>query len=235
MIDVLLVEDELKLAHIVMASLTSKRFNVRHSPTATSALASYSKAKPDIMVMDISMPEMDGFTLASKIREHDTSTPMIFLTARTATEDLLRGFEVGGNDYLKKPFIIAELIARINSLISLKEQSTHSSHVNIGKYRLNPQRQILQFGEEVVHLSYRHSELLNMLYQNQGTVLLRDEVLNAFHNSGQATSGRSLDVFICRLRKYLVRDARIQITTVRGIGYKMMVYPTVEESQPDPN
>ncbi|MFB2117753.1 response regulator transcription factor [Parapedobacter sp. 2B3] len=223
MIDVLLVEDEVKLAHVLMVSLETKAFCVTYAATATEALESFNQTKPDIVVMDVMMPGMDGFTLAAKIRETDASTPMIFITSRTATEDVLHGFKVGGNDYVKKPFIIDELVARITSLVGLKKRINTMGHIHIGRYTLNPERQVLRYEHEALQLSYRQSVLLKMLYEHRNTVLLRDEILKEFWSSGQATTGRSLDVFVCRLRKHLSKDPNIQITTVRGIGYKMMV------------
>ncbi len=224
MIDVLIVEDEVKLAQVVMLNLEIKEFNVRHASTTNEALDSFRQKKPDIVILDVMMPGLDGFAFASKIREQDTLTPIIFLTARTSTEDLLNGFKVGGNDYLKKPFVMEELIARINALIDVKKKrKLPADCIHIGKYILHPARQILQYEDKVINLSYRQSVLLRMLYEKRNALLLRDDVVNELRDTESIATGRSLDVFVCRLRKLLINDPNIQIKNVRGMGYKMML------------
>lgn len=223
MIDVLLIEDEIKLAQIIMLSLEMKEFNVRFASTAMEALDLFHKKKPDVMVLDVMMPGMDGFTLASKIREEDHTTPILFLTALTSTEDLLKGYNVGGNDYLKKPFVMEELIARIGAMANIKVRNTAVDATYIGKYTLNTRRQILQFEEDVIDLSYRQSVLLKMLYEHRNTVLDRDVIINELWSKKPISPSRSLDVLVCRLRKYLIKDPDIQIKNIRGIGYKMMI------------
>ncbi|RZF61596.1 response regulator transcription factor [Sphingobacterium corticibacterium] len=223
MIDVLLIEDEIKLAQIIMLSLEMKEFNVRFASTAIEALDLFHKKKPDVIVSDVMMPGMDGFTLALKIREEDRTTPILFLTALTSTEDLLNGYDVGGNDYLKKPFVMEELIARIGSMANIKARNITADSTNIGKYTLNARRQILQLGDDTIDLSYRQSVLLKMLYEHRNTVLERDIIVEKLWSKKPVSPSRSLDVLICRLRKYLIKDPSIQIKNIRGIGYKMMI------------
>lgn len=223
MIDVLLVEDEIKLAQIIMLSLEIKEFNVRFASTANDALDLFHKKKPDVVVLDVMMPGMNGFALTSKIREEDNTTPILFLTALTSTDDLLNGYKVGGNDYLKKPFVMEELVARIGALANMKMRNIAADCTTIGKYVLNTRRQTLHFGNETIDLSYRQSVLLKMLYDHRNTVLDRDIVIKELWSKKPASPRRSLDVLICRLRKHLIKDPHIQIKNIRGIGHKMML------------
>lgn len=223
MTDVLFVEDETKLALIVTESLETQHFRVRHCTNGVEGWNSFLLSKPDIVILDIMMPEMDGFTLASKIRQYDTNVPMIFLTARDATEDVLKGFKLGGNDYLKKPFNIDELIARMESLLKLAKKYHPNEQVSIGKYTLNPIKHSLEHNGMHIQLSFRESELLKRLYEHRNQVVSRQEILFEFWSNDRFFTGRSLDVFISRLRKYLRQDPTIKIINVRGVGYKMLV------------
>ncbi|MFC7525076.1 response regulator transcription factor [Parapedobacter sp. GCM10030251] len=223
MIDVLLAEDETKLATIVMDSLQTLHFRVRHCTNGAQAWHSFQLSKPDIVVMDVMMPEIDGYTLASKIRQHDRTIPLIFLTARTALEDVLSGFRSGGNDYLKKPFNMDELIARMESLLRLSNRYNPGEQLMIGNYLLDNIKHTLHIGNRYIQLSYRESELLKRLYEHRNQVVHRQEILFEFWNNDRFFTGRSLDVFISRLRKYLMEDPNIKIINVRGVGYKMVV------------
>ncbi|GGH18449.1 response regulator transcription factor [Sphingobacterium alkalisoli] len=222
MIDILFVEDEEKMAQIVSDVLRAKDFNVRYCKDGQQAWEAFFLAKPDIVVTDVMMPRMDGFTLASKIREVDSAIPLIFLTARTAEEDVLKGFDMGGNDYLRKPFSIDELIARINSLNRMRNKYNPNERIIIGKYELNPIKHMLRCGDECITLSFRESELLKRLYERRNTVIHRKEILFEFWHGNQF-SGRSLDVFVSRLRKHLKDDPNINIINVRNVGYKMVI------------
>jgi len=223
MIDVLFVEDEAKLAKIVIDSLQTQHFRVRYCTSGTQAWNSFLLSKPDIAILDVTIPEMDGFTLAAKIRAYDSSLPVIFLTARTATDDVLKGFRSGGNDYLKKPFDIDELVARMESLLKLSHRYNTGERLAIGNYLLDTVKHTLHIGNACIQLSYRESELLKRLYERRNHVIHRQEILFEFWNNDRFFTGRSLDVFISRLRKYLKEDPDIKIINVRGVGYKMMV------------
>lgn len=223
MIDVLFVEDEAKLALIVAESLETKHFRVRHCANGIEGWNSFMHSKPDIVILDVMMPAMDGFTLASKIRQHDGNIPMIFLTARGATEDVLQGFSMGGNDYLKKPFDIDELIARMEALLKFAQKYHPEEQLAIGKYILNPIKHVLHLNGTDTQLSFRESELLKRLYERRNQVIPRREIVSEFWSNDRFMTGRSLDVFISRLRKYLHEDTSIQIVNVRGLGYKLMI------------
>lgn len=223
MIDILYVEDEASLALIVADSLETNGFSVRHSPDGQIALRLFEKQKPDILLIDVMMPVMDGFTLASHIRALDSKVPIIFLTARVQTEDVVKGFHLGANDYVKKPFRIEELVVRIESLVKNSPKMQFSQNLMIGDYVLDSLRQTLSYKGDSIKLSYRESELLRSLYENRNQVIPREDIMKAYWSYDKYFSGRSLDVFISRIRKYLNQDSRIKITNVRGIGYMLSV------------
>jgi len=219
MIDILYVEDEASLALIVADSLELNGFSVRHCQDGQSALQAFEKQKPDILLIDIMMPIMDGFTLANHIRACDSKIPIIFLTARVQTEDVVKGFHLGANDYVKKPFRIEELVVRIESLVKDSPKMQFSQNLMIGDYVLDSLRQTLSYKGDCIKLSYRESELLRSLYENRNQVVPREDIMKTYWSYDKYFSGRSLDVFISRIRKYLNKDSRIKITNIRGIGY----------------
>src|SRR2546430_2192684 len=164
------VEDELFLAKIVKESLESRGFEVSMESDGAKATAAFKKAQPDICVLDIMLPNKDGFAIADEIRELNEDIPIIFLTAKTQTEDVVKGFTVGGNDYIRKPFSMEELIVRIQNLLHQKNeqpQKINGDTVTMGKYSFQLNRQVLNNGKEDRKLSYRESELLKLLYQNR--------------------------------------------------------------------
>ncbi|GAA4184194.1 response regulator transcription factor [Sphingobacterium ginsenosidimutans] len=223
MINILYVEDEPSLAMIVADSLEANGFHVVHCNNGQEALDSFSIAKPDIMVVDVMMPVMDGFTLAAKIREMDSLLPIIFLTAKVQTEDVVRGFRLGGDDYVKKPFKIEELVVRIESLLKNSPKMLFGQKLMIGDYTLDSLKHQLIYQEEMLKLSFRESELLRKLYEQKDKVIAREEIMRAYWSHDKYFTGRSLDVFISRIRKYLSQDPRIKITNIRGVGYMLTV------------
>lgn len=223
MINILYVEDEPSLAMIVADSLEANGFHVVHCNNGQEALDSFSITKPDIMIVDVMMPVMDGFTLATKIREMDTLLPIIFLTAKVQTEDVVRGFRLGGDDYVKKPFKIEELVVRIESLLKNSPKMLFGQKLMIGDYTLDSLKHQLIYQEEMLKLSFRESELLRKLYEQKDKVIAREEIMRAYWSHDKYFTGRSLDVFISRIRKYLSQDPRIKITNIRGVGYMLTV------------
>jgi DNA-binding response OmpR family regulator len=221
---ILLVEDELSLALIVKDNLESRGFTVLHAPNGQAGLNLFRQQCPDLIVADVMMPVLDGFSLAEQVRREHTTVPIIFLTARGQPADVVRGFELGGNDYVKKPFSIEELVVRINArLPSVAPGPTAPALVAIGEYEFDyPHQRLLRQGHEQT-LTNREAEVLQHLYRQRNQVLERAEVLQALWGDNTFFNGRSLDVYITRLRRYLRADAQVQIVNVRGIGYKLMV------------
>jgi DNA-binding response OmpR family regulator len=221
-IKVLLAEDEASLGMIVRESLESRDFIVDHAENGEQALDLYKTNKPDILVLDVMMPKKDGFTLAKEIRESNKNIPIIFLTAKSQTSDVLEGFNLGGNDYLKKPFSMEELIVRIKALLNRIELKTNLELIKIGNYIFNFTKQTLEFENTKENLTHREAELLFHLQQNKNQVLDRTFILNKLWGNDDFFNARSMDVFISKLRKKLKKDENIQILNIRGFGYKLI-------------
>lgn len=221
-IKVLLAEDEASLGMIVKESLETRNFTVFHAENGKIALEKYQKEKPDILVLDVMMPIKDGFTLAKEIRAENKHIPIIFLTAKSQTSDVLEGFNNGGNDYLKKPFSMEELIVRIKALLNRIELKTDTENIKIGNYLFNLTKQTLTFSEEEQQLTHREAQLLFYLFEKKNEVLDRTFILNKLWGNDDFFNARSMDVFISKLRKKLKKDENIQIINVRGFGYKLI-------------
>ncbi|CAM1351737.1 response regulator transcription factor [Tenacibaculum insulae] len=221
-IKIVLAEDEPSLGQIVKESLETRNFEVFHAENGEIAAKLYEKEQPDILVLDVMMPKKDGFTLAKEIRQKDAQTPIIFLTAKSQTKDVLDGFEHGGNDYLKKPFSMEELIVRIHSLLNRVEIKKEVKQINIGDFIFNHQKQTLQYQNKTELLTHRESELLFHLFQQKNEILDRSFILKKLWGNDDFFNARSMDVFISKLRKKLKKDEAIQIINIRGYGYKLM-------------
>jgi DNA-binding response OmpR family regulator len=221
-IKVLLAEDETSLGMIVKESLESRDFAVFHAENGEEAFEIYKKEDPDILVLDVMMPKKDGFTLAKEIRLDDKKIPIIFLTAKSQTSDVLEGFNNGGNDYLKKPFSMEELIVRIKSLLNRIETKTNVDAIKIGNYSFNLTKQTLENSIEIQQLTHREAQLLSHLFEKKNEILDRTFILNKLWGDDDFFNARSMDVFISKLRKKLKKDKNIQILNVRGFGYKLI-------------
>ena len=221
-IKLILAEDEPSLGLIIKETLETKNFNVFYANDGKKALEFYKNQQPDILVLDVMMPKKDGFSLAKEIRENDKTTPIIFLTAKSQTKDILEGFNSGGNDYLKKPFSMEELIVRIHALLDRIRLKINYERIPLGAYEFNYTKQLLTLNDSSILLTHRETELLFNLYQKKNEVLDRSYILNKLWGEDDFFSARSMDVFISKLRKKLRNDASIQIISVRGFGYKLI-------------
>lgn len=221
-IKVLLAEDEASLGMIVKESLETRGFEVFHAENGEEALKFYHKESPDILVLDIMMPIKDGFTLSKEIRQENKKIPIIFLTAKSQTSDALEGFNYGGNDYLKKPFSMEELIVRIKALLNRIELKTNVETIKIGNYIFNSTKQTLTHSNIAETLTHREAQLLFYLYEKKNEVLDRTFILNKLWGNDDFFNARSMDVFISKLRKKLKKDSNIQILNIRGFGYKLI-------------
>jgi DNA-binding response OmpR family regulator len=221
-IKVLLAEDEASLGMIVKESLESRDFIVFHAENGTEAFEMYQIEKPDVLVLDVMMPIKDGFTLAKEIRLENKIIPILFLTAKSQTSDVLEGFHLGGNDYLKKPFSMEELIVRIKSLLNKIELKTNVDNIKIGEYSFNLTKQTLEHASEIEQLTHREAQLLFHLFEKRNEVLDRTFILNKLWGNNDFFNARSMDVFISKLRKKLKKDNTLQILNIRGFGYKLI-------------
>lgn len=223
---VLYVEDELFLGKIVKESLESRGFEVVMESDGARATDLFRKSNPDICVLDVMLPNKDGFAIADEIRAVNESIPIIFLTAKTQTDDVVKGFSSGGNDYIRKPFSMEELIVRIQHQLRNKGGITSKiggDTVGIGKYSFQVNRQVLSTGKEERKLSFRESELLKLLYENREKIIDRKDILNLLWGNDSFFNSRNLDVYITKLRSYLREDPALEIITIKGIGYRFVV------------
>lgn len=221
-IKLLLAEDEPSLGQIVKESLETRNFKVTHALNGEEAYEYYKNNEFDILVLDVMMPKKDGFTLAKEIRNENKNIPIIFLTAKSQTKDVIDGFNHGGNDYLKKPFSMEELIIRAYNLLDRVTVKNNFQNIVIGQYIFNYEKQKLIFNDENFLLTHRESELLFHLTQRKNEILDRSFILNKLWGDDDFFNARSMDVFISKLRKKLKKDQNIQIINIRGYGYKLM-------------
>jgi DNA-binding response OmpR family regulator len=223
-VKILYVEDEPFLGRIVKESLESRDFEVIMVSDGKDAVHSFTAANPDICVLDIMLPGKDGYTIAREIRQVDPTVPIIFVTAKNQTEDVLKGFSSGGNDYIRKPFSMEELIVRVNNLLQFTLKKGKSpDHIAIGRYEFIPLRFELKLDETVKKLSHRESTLLHMLNENKNATLLRKDILMKLWGDDSFFNSRNLDVYITKLRDYLKEDPSITIITIKGVGYQFTV------------
>ncbi len=219
------VEDEVFLGKIVKESLESRGFEVTMITDGAKAVEAFKKSGADICVLDIMLPNKDGFEIADEIKTLNEQVPIIFLTAKTQTEDVVKGFSMGGDDYMRKPFSMEELIVRIQNILRRKGSETtkiSSDSVSLGSYTFHINRQVLIHGAEERKLSYRESELLKLLYENKDKIIDRKDILNLLWGNDSFFNSRNLDVYITKLRGFLKGDDRLEIITIKGIGYRFV-------------
>lgn len=222
---VLYVEDELFLGKIVRESLESRGYEVIMEADGAKVIDQFKKTNPDICILDVMLPNKDGFTIADEIRMLNEEVPIIFLTAKTQTEDVVKGFSLGGNDYMRKPFSMEELIVRIQNLLRNKtegETKINGGIAAIGKYNFQLNRQTLSIGKEERKLSFRESELLRLLYENRDKIIERKDILNLLWGNDSFFNSRNLDVYITKVRSYIKEDPSLEIITIKGVGYRFV-------------
>ena len=228
-INILLAEDERTLAMIIKDTLDGQGFHVTVAGDGVEALELYAVNKPDVLVVDVMMPRLDGFELVRRIRKSDGQTPVIFLTARSAVNDVVHGFEMGANDYLKKPFGMQELIVRIKALLgracTVAVQPEQVTRFTMGQYLFDSviQRLIHVPTGNRAELSYRESEILRRLCLHPSEVVTSQSLLLELWGDDSFFNNKSLHVFITKLRHRLSLDPSLRIVNVRGIGYKLIL------------
>lgn len=222
---ILYVEDDPNLAFATKDNLEAHDYEVVHAGDGAEALDVIEKEHFDICVLDVMLPKMDGFTLAENIRRSDKQIPILFLTARALQEDKIKGLELGADDYVTKPFSIQELMLRIEVILrrnnSGKPVAAQPKTHAIGKYSFDFQKLTLSINDSLQTLTFREAEVLKYLAERPDQVIRRDELLKAIWGDDDYFMGRSLDVFISRLRKYLSADPAIRIDNVHGVGFRM--------------
>ncbi len=222
------VEDETHLARIVKDTLELKGYEVLHKKDGARAIELIKTFNPDICVLDIMLPNVDGFTLGNQIRNIYPRLPIIFLTAKTQTDDIIRGFSVGGTDYIKKPFSIEELIVRIENQLKIMtsepaSQQEPSEEIILKQYRFYPRKFELHTDTSIIKLTHRESQILGMLCSYKNKTLDRRTLLHAVWGDDSFFNSRNLDVYIRKIREYLSQAPGIEIVTLKGTGYHFVV------------
>lgn len=225
---ILYVEDEVFLAKIVSETLEARGYEVVVEHDGARAVRKFEESRPDVCVLDIMLPNKDGFAIADEIRDRDARVPIIFLSAKSGANDVVNGFKKGGNDYVRKPFSMEELIVRIEHVLKQAapaEQSAEeeAEELTMGQYTFNTNRQLLSHPQEQRKLSYREAELLKLLYHNRNAIVERRDILNLLWGSDSFFNSRNLDVYITKLRNYLKADPSLEIITIKGIGYRFVI------------
>lgn len=219
---IMYVEDDEILAFITIDNLSEKGFEMFHFQDGISALEGFKNQNFDLCIVDVMLPRMDGFTLAEKIREIDDEIPILFLTAKSLKEDKIKGLTLGADDYITKPFSIEELILKMQVFLKRKKivKIEKEQNFTIGKYEFNYTYLALTSDNSKRRLTQKEADLLVFLIQNKGKLVKRSEILLKIWKKDDYFTGRSMDVFISRLRKYLAEDSAITIENIHGVGFK---------------
>ena len=223
-IALLLVEDERILAEILCDTLCGRDFEVTLAYDGEEGYARAQERSFDVIVSDIMMPRLDGFSLVKRLRKEGCTAPVLFLTARSSTDDVVKGFEVGGNDFLRKPFAIDELIVRVRALAGrLGQQDDHEAIYHLGRYTFDVGHNLLRCGEEEITLAARETAVLAWLCRHAGQVVEASALLRELWGDDNFFNLRSLNVYISRLRRHLAAEPSLEIVSIRGVGYKLQV------------
>jgi len=222
---IFLVEDDANLAYLLEAFLLSENYDVTLCSDGAQALKEYREASYDLCLLDVMLPKLDGFCLAEQIRKLTPQIPLIFLTARSLKEDRLKGFGLGADDYVLKPFDEEELLCRIQAILRRTNGAEPEEVLEIcliGSSRFDYARQTLQVGDKCRRITSRENEVLRLLYQNKNQILRREDALKAIYGKNDYFLGRSFDVFITKIRKYLKDEPRVRIENVFGVGFMLV-------------
>lgn len=219
---ILLAEDDVNLGVLLVDYLQTEGFDVKLCKDGEQAFSSFQAERFDLCLFDVMMPVMDGFTLAKKVRVKDKKIPVIFITAKSLKEDKLKGYDLGADDYITKPFDEEELLWKIKAVIRrLPVVKTEIKYeiMNIGKYSFDINNQLLKVGEQTKRITERESEILKYLADNKNNLVKREDLLKDLWGENDYFFGRSLDVFITKIRKYLKEDPQLSIENVFGVGF----------------
>lgn len=231
---ILLLEDDTNLGFILQEHLELQGYTVTLCKNGEAGLNAYRAARYDLCLADIMMPAMDGFTFAREVRQIDEHTPIIFLTAKSLKEDRIEGFKIGCDDYITKPFSMEELMLRIQAVLRRTTESPEPEPVRftIGTYAFDHERRVLEHGGEQQKLTTREADLLRLLCMHRNQTLEREKALRLIWGNDSFFNGRSMDVFISRLRKYLHDDPRVTIMNVHGRGFKLVIGEDEKKAAP---
>jgi len=223
--NIMYVEDDEVLGFVTRDNLIQNQYDVTLYTDGKSALKGFSGINYDLCILDVMLPEMDGFTLAKEIRKKNKEIPILFLTAKSLKEDRIQGLQLGADDYITKPFSIEELILKVEIFLKRKfiQQEQTTGLIGIGSYEFDHQNLQLEHKDGVKKLTEKEANLLMLLCENKGQLLKRAVILERLWGENDYFHGRSMDVFISRLRKYLSKDEQIKIENVHGVGFRFVV------------
>ena len=225
---ILLVEDDPNFGTVLKDYLMMNEYEVTHAKNGMEGFEKFKKDDFDLCILDVMMPYKDGFTLAKEIREKNTDVPIVFLTAKTMKEDVLKGYKVGADDYLNKPFDSEVLLMKIKAIIQRKATETISDskqfEFKIGRFDLNSKLRFLKFdGENPVKLSPKENELLRLLALHENDLMPRELALTKIWRDDNYFTSRSMDVYIAKLRKYMKLDPQVEILNIHGEGFRLVI------------
>lgn len=223
-INILLAEDDTNLGYLLHTFLKSKGMTVSLANNGKTALEKFVSGKFDFCILDVMMPSMDGFTLAREIRAVDKKIPVLFLTAKSLSTDKLEGFNIGADDYMTKPFQMEELLARINAILrrTVTSEQQENKIIQIGRYQYQPEMRLLFINDEQRKLTTKENQLLLLLVKNMNDILDRQATLKAIWGDDNYFTGRTMDVYVAKLRKILKDDERLEILNIHGKGFKLI-------------
>lgn len=223
---ILLCEDDTNLGMVLKNYLELNDYNVTLERDGKLGLAAFQREKFDLCLLDVMMPNMDGFTLAEEIRDVNPDVPLFFLSAKTMKDDIIQGYKLGADDYITKPFDSEVLLHKIKAILKRNEE-LHREEANaeydLGQYHFNPRLRELSIGDKMQTLSPKENELLKMLSEYKNDLLSREIALKKIWGSDTYFNGRSMDVYIAKLRKYLKEDPAIEIVNIHGNGFRLVV------------
>lgn len=225
-VKILLCEDDQNLGMVLKNYLELNDFEVILERDGKLGLAAFQREKFDVCLLDVMMPNMDGFTLAEEIRDIDPDVALFFLSAKTMKEDMIQGYKLGADDYITKPFDSEVLLMKIRAILKRNEDvQKENDHIefNLSSFHFNPRLRELKKGDELITLSPKENELLKMLAENKNDLLPREKALKKIWGSDTYFNGRSMDVYIAKLRKYLRDDDNIEIVNIHGNGFRLLV------------
>jgi DNA-binding response OmpR family regulator len=223
-VKIFLVEDDLSFGSVLKSYLEINDFNVEWIDDGKYALDHFRKSMFDICILDVMLPHVDGFTIAGEIRQINSLVPIIFLTARKMKDDVLKGYDVGGDDYITKPFDTDILLAKIRAILARRDfQSGTKDIYEIGKFIFNSKLRTLTAGDDEQKLSPKEAQLLELLVANQNALISREMALKKIWGNDDYFTARSMDVYITKLRKFLSEDPRLNIKNIHGAGFQLIV------------
>lgn len=223
---ILLVEDDPCFGSVLKSYLQLSDYEVTLCVNGNEGLEAFRREEFDICLLDVMMPEMDGFTLGKRIREINSSVPFVYITAKSLKEDMKQGYEIGADDYIIKPFDSELLILKIKAILSRcehEEVEEKSKIIQIGRFEFNTELRTVTYGEKVIKLTPKEAHLLGLLYRYQDSLLTREKALNEIWGANDYFTARSMDVYITKLRKYFKDDEGVKIENIHGSGFRLVV------------